>query len=241
MEDMDTAGVAELMRGLGLGGIAEKVEAERLTSLMLLELIKRDGLATIGAEGVLTQSKIAGEVEQRQRRATMTRDASQAGMETAPAPKRVASGSRGAADSGEDSEEEQDSDAEVAPPQTTKPKPKKRRRRRTTGASTKKPKKANDIRRFFRGKGATAAAGKTPEALLNQRRAEMEKQDALNQEAEYEAKVEREKTLGPAAVPAAFKLDHKKLVAVSGSGRVRLRRPQAGREKIYYFFLLVNH
>ena len=65
MDDMDPAGVAELMRGLGLGGIAETVEAEQLTGLMLLQLIKRDGgLAAIGAENVLTQSKIAGAVEQ---------------------------------------------------------------------------------------------------------------------------------------------------------------------------------
>ena len=91
---MDPAGVAELMRGLGLGGIAETVEAEQLTGLMLLQLIKRDGgLAAIGAENVLTQSKIAGAVEQQQRRATMTRDASQAGMETAPVATRAASDS----------------------------------------------------------------------------------------------------------------------------------------------------
>ena len=55
MEDMDLAGVAELMRGLGLGGIVETVEAEQLTGLMLLQLIKRDGgLAAIGAENVLS-------------------------------------------------------------------------------------------------------------------------------------------------------------------------------------------
>ena len=219
MEGMDPAGVAELMRGLGLDDIAETVTAEWLTGSMLVELIKLGGLAEIGAKSSLHKAKIAGEVEQRQRRATITRDADQAGMDAAPAPKRAASGSRGAA--GEDSGEEQDSDDEGVPPPTAN-KPKKRRRRTKKGASTKKPKAGNDIRHFFK-TSAAAAAGKTPDVVLKQRRAELEKeealnaelekQEALNQEAEYEAKVEREKTRGPATMPAAFKVDHKKLAA----------------------------